>query len=117
MLRMSAKFADAAVIDPVPELCGAHARFALGHAEFGDGGKDFGARGAGEIFGRAQARLGEDWHGRLLARAGKGDKGGLWRRRNSGCYLERDAEGACRKIKSLLDQARGFIPPLRLTLA
>ena len=71
------KFAGAAMIDPVPELRGAHARFALVNAEFGNGGKDFGARGAGEVLRRARARLGDGGHGRLLARAGKGGKGGL----------------------------------------
>ena len=48
MLRISAKSLDALMVDPVPELRDAHAPLALGHAEFGERKRQFGARGAGE---------------------------------------------------------------------
>ncbi len=43
-----AEISDALVVDPVPELRDAHAPLALGHAEFGERKRQFGARGAGE---------------------------------------------------------------------
>ena len=47
------EFADAAMIDPMPELPGAHPQFALGHAYIGERARDLGAGGAGEANGGA----------------------------------------------------------------
>jgi hypothetical protein len=38
----------------MPELRGAHAQFALGHADFGERKRQFGARRSGEDDGRAR---------------------------------------------------------------
>ena len=47
------KLARAAMVDPVPELRGAHVELALGRADFGESADDFGARRAGEADWRA----------------------------------------------------------------
>ena len=47
------KLARAAMVDPMPELRGAHVELALGRADFGESADDFGARRAGEAQGLA----------------------------------------------------------------
>ena len=58
------KLGDATMVDPMPELGGAHVELALGHADLGKRAHDFGARRAGEAQGRAvQGMSGGGGHG------------------------------------------------------